>query len=164
MHYKNPLLVLGCVPEWEGRILLCRRAIEPRLGFWTLPAGFMELGETTEEGARREVFEESGARIRIDGVLALFCVSRISQVQVIFRAGFDGPPAFAPGPESSDVRLFAPDEIPWRQLAFPTNAWALRAWQAAGDGPLGPPATNPADDPRGVHWSLDAAQAAAAVP
>ncbi len=153
--YENPTVVVAAVVADHGRVLLCRRAITPRRGFWTLPGGFLEQNETTEEGAQREVFEESGARIRIDGILAVFCISRISQVQVIFRARFDGPPAFAPGVETSDVRLFAADEIPWPQLAFPTNAWALKAWQAVGDGPLGPPATNPKDDPRGVHWSLD---------
>ena len=91
--YSNPKVVVGSVVVDAGRVLLCRRAIEPRRGFWTLPAGFLEHGETLEEGAAREAAEEAGARLRFDGVLALYSISRIGQVQVIFRARFDGPPA-----------------------------------------------------------------------
>ncbi len=148
--YTNPKIVTGAVVSHEGRILLCRRAIEPRHGFWTLPAGYLELHETVEEGARREAMEEAGAAIVIDGVLALYSISRIGQVQVLFRAGFDGAPVFAPGIESLDVRLFAWDDIHWDALAFPTVHWALRAWRDAGPGPLGAPAGNPAQDRRGV--------------
>lgn len=149
--YENPKVVVGSVVASAGRVLLCRRAIEPRRGAWTLPAGYLELGETAAEGAAREAEEEAGARILIDGVLAVYDISRIGQVQVIFRARFDGPERFEAGIESLDVRLFAWDEIPWGELAFPSVHWALDAWRAAGDGPLGAPAGNPDADPRGVH-------------
>ncbi len=116
-----------------------------------MPAGYLEHGETLEEGATREAQEEAGAAIRFDGVLALYSISRIGQIQVIFRAGFDGPARFEPGPESLDVRLFAWHEIPWDELAFPSVRWALHAWRDAGEGPLGPPAQNPAADRRGTN-------------
>ncbi|GAC1344483.1 MAG: NUDIX hydrolase [Acetobacteraceae bacterium] len=149
--YVNPKVVVGSVVSEDGRILLCRRAIEPRLGFWTLPAGYLELGETLEEGAAREALEEAGATLRFDGILAVYSISRIGQVQVLFRARFEGPPRFAAGTESLEVRLFAWDEIPWEDLAFPSVHWALQAWRAAGDGPLAAPAGNPASDKRGVN-------------
>jgi ADP-ribose pyrophosphatase YjhB (NUDIX family) len=151
--YENPKVVVGSVVVADGRVLMCRRAIEPRRGFWTLPAGYMELGETLEEGAAREALEEAEAVIMIDGILGVFSIARIGQVQVIFRARFsaDGPPAYRAGPESLDVRLFAPDEIPWDEIAFPSVHWALNAWREAGAGPMGKPAGNPPDDPRGVH-------------
>ncbi len=148
--YSNPKVVVGSVVVHEGRVLLCRRAIEPRSGFWTLPAGYLEHGETLEEGALREAREEAEAEIVPDGVLALYSISRIGQVQVIFRARFAGPAQFAPGPESLDVRLFGRAEIPWDELAFPSVRWALDAWLEAGDGPLGPPAENPVSDRRGT--------------
>jgi ADP-ribose pyrophosphatase YjhB (NUDIX family) len=150
--YENPKIVVGSVVVHAGEVLLCRRAIEPRRGFWTLPAGYLELGETTAEGAAREAAEEAGARIALDGVLALFSISRIGQVQVIYRARFaDGLPRFEAGIESLDVRLFAWDAIPWDDLAFPSVRWSLNAWRASGDGPLGAPAGNPAADPRGTR-------------
>jgi ADP-ribose pyrophosphatase YjhB (NUDIX family) len=151
--YENPKVVVGSVVAADGRILMCRRAIEPRKGFWTLPAGYLELGETLEEGAAREAMEEAEAAIAIDGILGVFSIARIGQVQVIFRARFAaaGPPAFAPGPESEDVRLFTWDEIPWPDIAFPSVRWALNAWRSAETEGLGRPAGNPADDPRGVH-------------
>lgn len=148
--YDNPKVVVGCVVAEGGRVLLCRRAIQPRRGYWTLPAGYLEHGETLEEGARREATEEAGTATIADGVLALFSIARIGQVQVFYRARFDGPPRFLAGVESLDVRLFAWDEIPWDELAFPSVRWSLDAWRAAGNGPLGPPATNPAADPRGT--------------
>ena len=151
VDYQNPKIVAGSVVVHDGRVLLCRRAIDPRRGFWTLPAGYLELMETVEEGAAREAWEEAEARILLDGVLAIYSISRIGQVQVLFRARFDGPPAFAPGPESLDVRLFAWDEIPWDEIAFPSVHWALHAWRAGAGQPLGIPATNPASDPRGVN-------------
>lgn len=151
IHYQNPKMVVGCIAEWDDRILLCRRAIEPRHGFWTLPAGYLELQETVEEGAIREAYEEAEARIALDGVLAVYSISRIGQVQVIFRARFDGVPHIAAGAESLDVEMFAWDRIPWDHIAFPSVRWALDAWRAAGDGPLGAPATNPSNDPRGVQ-------------
>jgi len=149
--YDNPKIVVGSVVAESGRVLLCRRAIEPRRGFWTLPAGYLEHGETLVEGAAREALEEAGATIRADGVLALYSISRIGQVQIMFRARFDGAAAFAPGVESLDVRLFAWDEIPWDELAFPTVRWALQAWRDAGDAPLGAPAQNPSSDERGTN-------------
>jgi ADP-ribose pyrophosphatase YjhB (NUDIX family) len=147
--YENPKIVVGSVVAESGRVLLCRRAIEPRRGFWTLPAGYLEMDETIEEGARREALEEAEARIEIDGVLAIYNISRISQIQVIFRARFAGPPHVAAGPESEEVRMFAWNDIPWDDIAFPSVRWSLHAWRAVGDHPLGAPATNPPEDPRG---------------
>jgi len=152
--YSNPKVVVGSVLVEAGRVLLCRRAIEPRHGFWTLPAGYLEHGETLEEGAAREAAEEAGAAIAIDGILAVYSISRIGQVQVLFRSRFAGAPEFAPGDESLDVRLFGWDEIPWDDLAFPSVHWALHAWRELGDGPLLAPATNPASDKRGVNRIL----------
>lgn len=151
--YQNPKIVVGSVVVSGDKVLMCRRAIEPRKGFWTLPAGYMELGETVEEGAAREAMEEAGADIAIDGVLGVFSIARIGQVQVIFRARFggDGAPRFAAGPESLEVGLFAWDEIPWEEIAFPSVRWALDAWRASGSTPLGMAAGNPADDRRGMH-------------
>lgn len=148
--YENPKIVVGSVVAEDGRVLLCRRAIEPRRGYWTLPAGYMELQETVEEGARREAWEEAQARIALEGVLAIFSIARIGQVQVIFRARL-AEPGFAAGPESLDVRLFAWEDIPWDEIAFPSVHWALSAWRRLGDAPLGAPAGNPPDDLRGVH-------------
>ena len=148
--YENPKIIVGSVVSVDGRILLCRRAIEPRHGFWTLPAGYMELAETVEEGARREAWEEARARIAIEGVLAIYSIARIGQVQVIFRAGLAAP-GFEAGPESLEVRLFAWDEIPWDQLAFPSVHWSLRQWRAMQGRPLGLPAMNPPEDPRGTR-------------
>jgi len=151
--YENPKVVVGSVVAAEGRVLMCRRAIEPRKGFWTLPAGYLELGETLQEGAMREAMEEAEAAIAIDGILGVFSIARIGQVQVIFRARFAnaGPPVFAPGPESEDVWLFSWDDIPWNDIAFPSVRWALRAWRFAEAEGLRQPVGNPPDDPRGVH-------------
>ena len=152
--YVNPKIVVGSVVvDTDGQVLLCRRAIEPRQGFWTLPAGYMELGETLEEGARREAFEEAQARIEIDGILGIFSISRIGQVQVMFRARFapNGDlPAFGVGEESLEVALFPWERIPWDELAFPTVRWALNAWRAVGLGAIGVPAGNPPENPRGT--------------
>jgi ADP-ribose pyrophosphatase YjhB (NUDIX family) len=148
--YENPKIVVGTVVSEAGRILLCRRAIEPRRGFWTLPAGYMEMAETVEEGARREAWEEAGARIALEGVLAIYSIARIGQVQVIYR-GHLAEPGITAGTESLEVRFFAWDEIPWDQLAFPTVHWALRHWQESAGRPLGPPATNPPGDARGTR-------------
>ncbi|HYZ22908.1 MAG TPA: NUDIX hydrolase [Rhodopila sp.] len=151
--YENPKIVVGSVVVSDGRVLMCRRAIEPRRGYWTLPAGYLELNETLEEGALREAREEAEAAIALDGILGIFTIARISQVQVIFRARFSdpAPPHFAPGPESLDVRLFETASIPWNDIAFPSVGWALDAWRAAGSGPLLAPAGNPANDSRGTH-------------
>ena len=110
----------------------------------------MELGETVEDGARREALEEAEADITLDGILALYSISRIGQVQIMFRARFADQPSFGAGTESLEVALFAWDDIPWDQLAFPTVHWALQAWHATQTGPLGAPAGNPPTDPRGV--------------
>ena len=150
--YENPKIVVGSVVAHAGRILLCRRAIEPRRDYWTLPAGYMELGETLQAGAMREAQEEAEADIALDGVLAMYSISHIGQVQVIFRARFADPalPRFAAGPESLEVGLFAWDDIPWDRIAFPTVRWALDAWRANPLGVLGAPAGNPAEDLAGM--------------
>ncbi len=147
--YENPKVVVGSVVAEAGEVLLCRRAIEPRMGFWTLPAGYLELNETTAEGARREAMEEAGADIVLDGVLALYNVSRIGQVQVLYRASL-ATPGIEAGVESLEVRMFAWEDIPWDRIAFPTVRWALHAWRDAGAGPLGAPAGNPPADQRGT--------------
>ncbi|MDX6750242.1 NUDIX hydrolase [Geminicoccaceae bacterium 1502E] len=125
IHYHNPKIVVGAVCTWRDRLLLCRRAIEPRSGFWTIPAGYMELGETAEEGAAREAWEEARARIAIEELLAVYSVKRIDQVQLLYRARLLDPEVAA-GPESREVRLVGWNEIPWETLAFPTVHWALR--------------------------------------
>jgi ADP-ribose pyrophosphatase YjhB (NUDIX family) len=145
--YENPKVVVGSIVAEGDTVLLCRRAIEPRHGFWTIPAGYMEMGETVEEGARREAWEEARARITLDGVLAVYSIARLGQVQVIFRARM-AEPGFEAGPESLEVRRFAWSEIPWDDLAFPSVRWALRAWR---DGAPGAVARNPAEDPRGMR-------------
>lgn len=124
INYENPKVVVGSVCGWEDRILLCRRAIQPRAGFWTLPAGYLELQETTDEGAIREAWEEARARIEIEGVLGVYSIPRLSQVQVIYRARLISPD-IAAGPESAEVGLFRWDEIPWDDIAFPSVRWAL---------------------------------------
>jgi ADP-ribose pyrophosphatase YjhB (NUDIX family) len=127
VHYKNPLLVLGCVPEWHGKILLCRRAIEPRLGFWTVPAGFMENGETLQAAAARECYEEAVAKVDIGSLLAVVSVTGANQVHVMFRAKLLQPD-FAPGPESLEVGLYEEAEIPWGELAFPSGEFTLHKY------------------------------------
>jgi ADP-ribose pyrophosphatase YjhB (NUDIX family) len=150
--YDNPKVVVGAVVVAGDSVLLCRRAIEPRHGFWTLPAGFLELGETLQEGAARETWEEAQARIEIDGILGIFSISRIGQVHVMFRARFTtSPPRFAVGVESLEVGLFAWDQIPWDRIAFPSVRWALDAWHRSGDAALGVPFGNPPDDVRGTR-------------
>lgn len=123
--YENPKVIVGAVCTWEGRYLLCRRAIEPRKGYWTMPAGFMELGETTEQGAMREVWEEARAKVALAGLLAIYNIPRISQVHMIYRAHMVEP-GFEAGPESQEVGLFAWEDIPWHDLAYPTVEWSLR--------------------------------------
>jgi len=123
VDYINPKIVAGSVVVKDGMILLCRRAIAPRIGFWTLPAGYMEEGESVEEAAAREAREEAMAEIEIDSLLAVYSVPRIAQVQIMFRAQLVSD--FAPGPESTEVKLFRWQDIPWSELAFPTVVWAL---------------------------------------
>jgi len=126
IHYQNPLNVVGTLPVWEadGRVLLCRRAIEPRHGLWTLPAGFMELGETTAEGALRETHEEAGAQIELLGLYSLLNVVKVGQVHLFYRARLLSP-RFEPGPESLEARLFTEQEIPWDEIAFQTTRETL---------------------------------------
>jgi ADP-ribose pyrophosphatase YjhB (NUDIX family) len=123
--YDNPKIVVGSVTRWGERILLCRRSINPRHGYWTLPAGYLELNESASAGAEREAWEEARARIEIEGLLAIYDIPRISQVQLIYRARLLDQ-AIAPGPESLEVRLFEWGEIPWGELAFPSIEWALQ--------------------------------------
>lgn len=118
IHYQNPRIVTGCLAIFEDKILLCKRAIEPRLGLWTLPAGYMENGETTTEGALRETLEEANARVDIINLYTLFSLPHISQVYMFFLATLRDL-NFSAGLESLDVNLFGEEEIPWQQLAFP---------------------------------------------
>lgn len=129
VHYENPKIVAGCIPEWQGKVLLCRRAIEPRHGLWTLPAGFMENDETTIEAAARETLEEAQARVDISGLYALFNLPHINQVYVMFRAQLLDLD-FGPGSESLEVALFAEHEIPWDELAFAVVRETLRLYYA----------------------------------
>lgn len=131
IQYDNPKVVVGSVARWNDTVLLCRRAIMPRKGFWTLPAGYLELNESATEGAVREAWEEAYARIAIDGLLAVYNIPRISQVQLIFRASLVSPDVAA-GPESQDVALFPWENIPWADLAFPSVHWALNHWREVG--------------------------------
>lgn len=127
IHYQNPRLVVGCVPEHAGRILLCRRAIEPRRGYWTVPAGFMENGETLQQAAARESQEEALAQVEIGSLLSVVHVLHAQQVHVFFRATLREP-SFGAGPESLEVELVHPQEIPWPELAFPSTEFTLRRY------------------------------------
>lgn len=124
--YENPRIVVGVVARAsDERILLCRRAIPPRTGYWTLPAGYMELNETAEQGAKREAWEEARAHLELTGLLATYSLARIHQVQLIYRAILTQDEVSA-GPESLEVNLFHYNELPWDELAFPTVDWALK--------------------------------------
>ncbi len=125
IHYFNPKIVVGALPVWQGKVLLCKRAIEPRYGKWTLPAGFMEEGETLEEGATRETLEEARARIRIVSLYTVISLPAISQVYMLFRAELLDVD-FSAGTESLDVALFDEADIPWDELAFRTISTTLR--------------------------------------
>ncbi len=125
VHYENPLNVVGTVPVWGDEVLLCRRNIEPRYGLWTLPAGFLELGETIAEGALRETVEEAGARIELEGLYTVLNVVRVGQVHLFYRARLLDT-EFAPGPETIEAQLFSEASIPWDQLAFRTVRETLR--------------------------------------
>ena len=119
IHYENPLNVVGTVPHWGDKVLLCKRNIEPRWGKWTLPAGFMELNETTAQGAARETDEEAGAQIEMEGLITVLSVPRVGQVHLYYRARLLSD-RFNPGPETIEARLFTESEIPWDELAFKT--------------------------------------------
>ena len=129
VHYQNPKIVTGCIVEWEQKILLCRRAINPRHGLWTVPAGFMENGETTYQGAMRETLEEANARVELLGPYLTINLPKISQVYLLFRARLLDLD-FSPGIESLETVLFDETDIPWEQLAFPTVAASLRYYFA----------------------------------
>ncbi|HCX66401.1 MAG: NUDIX hydrolase [Parvibaculum sp.] len=142
IHYVNPKIVVGSVVTHDEKFLLCKRSIEPRRGYWTLPAGFMEQGETTAEGARREAMEEANADIRLRDVLAIYSIPRIAQVQIMYRAELPTPD-FSPGEESLEVGLFSWDDIPWEELAFPSVYWALTQFRSVMGKDLIAPFTNP---------------------
>ena len=119
IHYENPLNVVGTVPHWGDKVLLCKRNIEPRWGKWTLPAGFMELNETVAQGAARETREESGAQFEMEGLFTLVNIARVGQVHIFYRARLLSD-TFDPGHETIEARLFTEAEIPWDEIAFKT--------------------------------------------
>jgi ADP-ribose pyrophosphatase YjhB (NUDIX family) len=125
IHYENPKMVVGCVPVWEDKILLCRRAIEPRIGHWTIPAGYLENGETVAQGAERETLEEAGARVAIEELYTVFNLTHINQVYLLFRARLLDT-EFKPGLESLETVLFKEKDIPWDNIAFMTVRETLR--------------------------------------
>lgn len=138
IHYQNPKIVVGCIPEWGDQLLLCRRAIEPRYGLWTLPAGFMENGETVQQGAARETLEEAQAEVEVGALYALFNLPHINQVYMLFRARLLAP-EFGPGAESLETELMSESEIPWDEIAFPVIQESLQLYfrdRAAGRFPL----------------------------
>ncbi len=129
IHYQNPKMVIGCIPEWEDRILLCRRAIEPRHGMWTVPAGFMENGETVAQAALRETLEEANARVELGEMYAVLSVPHVNQVHIFYRGRLLDL-EFSPGAESLEVGLFAERDIPWPEIAFRTISTTLRHYYA----------------------------------
>ncbi len=129
IHYENPLNVVGTLPVWHDKVLLCRRNIEPRRGLWTLPAGFMELGESSADGALRETIEEAGARIEMQGLFTLLNVVRVGQIHLFYRARLLDID-FAPGPETIEAELFDESEIPWSEMAFRTSRKTLELFFA----------------------------------
>ena len=129
IHYQNPRMVVGCIVEWEGRVLLCRRAIEPRYGLWTVPAGYMENGETLADGAIRETLEEANARVEIGPLYAMYNIPHVSQVYILFRARLLDAGIKA-GAETLEVRLCAEHEVPWDEIAFATVRNTLTHWYA----------------------------------
>lgn len=146
IEYQNPKIVAGIVITYEGQYLLCRRAIEPRKGFWTLPAGFLELNESPKEGALREAWEEACVRPELRTLLAVYTIRRIHQIQMFF-AGSLAVPDFAAGEESLEVQLFSWSDIPWEALAFPTVKWGLEhhyRWKNGNESI--PPFFNPTTD------------------
>ncbi|ADM08893.1 hypothetical protein PB2503_04092 [Parvularcula bermudensis HTCC2503] len=144
IDYQNPRIVVGSVVvAGDGRLLLCKRAIEPRKGFWTLPAGYLETGEAPEEGAMREAREEANAELKIDRLLAIYSIPRISQVQLLYRAELLNKDKISPGPESADLKLVPWRDIPWPELAFPSVVWALNAWNESKEEAAFAPYTNP---------------------
>ena len=145
--YLNPRIVVGAVATWQDRVLLAKRAIEPRKGYWTIPAGFLEVGETVAAGAVRETWEEAGARIAVDGLLGVYNLPRIGQVYMVFRARMLTP-TFSAGTESEAAGLFTWNEIPWADLAFPAMQWALRHYRER----EGTADFTPQFEPPAIHW------------
>ena len=129
IHYENPRLVVGSIPEYEGKLLLCRRAIEPRYGYWTLPAGFMENDESSAQAAARETLEEAGAQVELGAPFSLISVPYVNQVHLFYRARVREP-QFTPGEESLEVALFEESRIPWQDIAFRTVGLTLKHWFA----------------------------------
>lgn len=129
IHYTNPRVIVGCVPHFQGKVLLCKRAIEPRLGYWTLPAGFMENGETTLQGAARETWEEAEAKVSNLELYRVFDVPYISQVYMFYRCDLDNG-EYGVGPESLETDLYTEDEIPWDNIAFPVVYETLKEFFA----------------------------------
>ena len=129
VHYENPLNVVGTVPVWGDKVLLCKRNIEPRLGKWTLPAGFMELGETLAQGAARETVEEAGAQFEMQELFSIMNVVRVGQVHFFYRARLTSD-IFDPGHETMEARLFSEQDIPWEDIAFRTVKQTLQCYLA----------------------------------
>jgi len=137
IHYQNPRLVVGSIPQYEGKLLLCRRAIEPRYGYWTLPAGFMENDETTAQAALRETLEEAGARVELDAPFSMISVPRVNQVHLFYRARVLEL-GFKPGEESLEIALWEEAQIPWQEIAFRTVGLTLKRWfEDRGNGAFG---------------------------
>jgi ADP-ribose pyrophosphatase YjhB (NUDIX family) len=127
IHYDNPRIIAGCIPEWEGKLLLCRRAIEPRRGFWTMPAGFLENGEAVQDAAAREAREEALADVEIGSLATIVNVIRAHQVHIMFRARLRNA-NFGVGPESLEVALYDEQDIPWSEISFPSVEFALKRY------------------------------------
>ncbi|MEL7247909.1 MAG: NUDIX hydrolase [Bacteroidota bacterium] len=129
IHYTNPNIVAGCLPLWEGQVLLCRRAIPPRVGYWNVPSGYLENGETVEEGAIREVWEEAEAKVKIIGAHSIYSLPQINQIYIHFLAELiDGK--FGIGPESTECKLFREEDIPWDEMAFTSSTFSLQKFFA----------------------------------
>lgn len=150
VNYQNPKIVTGSVVRHDDKFLMCRRAIEPRRGFWTIPAGYLEMHETPEDGARREAFEEANAELELQGLLAVYTVPRLSQVQLIYRARLLAP-QFSAGEESLEVALYEWNEIPWDEIAFPTVHWALEHDRMVEAGEADGPFVNPPGGSTDLH-------------
>ena len=149
IHYQNPKVVVGCIPEWQDQILLCRRAIEPRYGLWTFPAGFMENDETIEQAALRETEEEAKASVTLTGLYTVFSLPHVSQVYLVFRAKMKEH-TFGVGEESLEVQLFDLDQIPWAEMAFPVIEETLRLYaqdRATGQYPVHVGTIHPSKEP-----------------
>ena len=127
IHYSNPNIITGCLPVWEDKVLLCKRAIAPRIGYWNIPGGFLENGEKVEEGAMREVWEEAEAKVKILGVHTIYSLPSVNQIYIHFLSELIRP-EFGPGPESLEVELFSESEVPWEEIAFSSSMFALKRY------------------------------------